>query len=85
MPAFNLKPTLITYLYQAYAFGIMEQPAIPALMLEWNIQWAFPNQKSAVPWLRFDLHPCLNMPRLAALGVLEWRNHDRTLWGALNQ
>jgi hypothetical protein len=71
MPAFNLKPTLSTYLFQAYAFGIMEQPSVPTLMLDWNIQWAFPNDKIHNPLGQFDFYPSLKLKHQATLGMLE--------------
>ena len=78
MPNFNLKPTLCTYLHMAYPCGIVENPEVPAPILNANIQWAFPLEKQRRNHLKFDFYPGLGIWRYAELGLLSINHLEMT-------
>jgi hypothetical protein len=60
-----------TFLSGAYSCGIFENPSIPSLFLNWNIQWAFPLKKHSNDGVRFDYCPRLTMRRYKLLGMFQ--------------
>lgn len=72
---FNLRPTLSSYLYQAYAFGILENPTIPDPLLCLNIQLQFQREVFGTYVHHLTFYPPVGIMHYIRLGLLEQKIH----------